>query len=132
MASVALGGFKGGILASSIKGYSSRDDVMSALEQQWVEFALIDVALWDRYRQAHPASGFKPAAFDYEVKVNIGLLARASDESLLRQVEGAVYEELTAGHVAQYADRNAATWVPPVTPLVRPIMTLRDFVDAGG
>lgn len=132
MASVALGGFKGGVLASSIKGYTSREDVMSALDQQQADFALVDVALWDRYRQAHPSSAFKPAAFNYEVKVNIGLLARASDESLLREVEAVVNEELAGGRVAQYAGRNAATWVPPVVPLVRPVMTLRDFVDAGG
>jgi ABC-type amino acid transport substrate-binding protein len=132
MASVALGSFRNGTLASSIKGYTSREDVMSALQEQQADFALIDVALWDRYRQAHPSSPFKPAAFDYEIKLNIGLLARASDEPLLREAESAVMDELASGRAAKYADLNSATWIPPVTPLVRPVMTLRDFVDAGG
>jgi ABC-type amino acid transport substrate-binding protein len=127
MASLALGGWHGGAIASSLRGYNLREDVLGALDDRQADFALVDMAVWDRYRAAHPQLTLRRTAFDHPVKINIGLLARSSDEPLLREIESALATLPAAGLTASAAATAVATWIAPVAPTVRPMLTLRDF-----
>ena len=131
MASLALGGWHSGAIASSIRGFNVREDVIGALAGRQADFALVDIAAWDRYRTAHSGTTLRRTAFDYPVKVNIGLLARSTDEILLREMESALAAGQAVGSSGTSATAAGATWIAPVKPIVRPELTLRDFVSAG-
>lgn len=132
MASLALGSWHNGAIASSIKGYNVREDVLGALDLGKADFALVDVAVWDRYRLGHPETPLRRAELDYPVKINIGLLARASDGALLHDVETAIRAVQAGASLSTAAGRHGVTWIAPVIPIVRPVLTVRDFVLAGG
>jgi hypothetical protein len=131
MASLALAGWHSGAVASSIRGFNIREDVLGAVAEGQADLALVDIAVWDRYRAAHPQSALRRTAFEYPVKINIGVLARSTDAILLRDVESAMAAAQAAGNTAAAATAAGATWIAPVAPIVRPVLTLRDFVSAG-
>lgn len=132
MASLALGAWRGGILSSSMKGFNVREDLLAAVEAGDADHALVDVALWDRYRSLHPTTRLAPTGFEHPVKINIGVLARSSDAELMGAVSAAIAQEVSSLHAAQLAERQRATWIRPVEPVVRSSLTLRDFVTPGG
>ncbi|CAM5791228.1 substrate-binding periplasmic protein [Rhizobacter fulvus] len=132
MAALALAGWRSGALASSIRGYNLRDDLLGAVAAGRADFALVDIAVWDRYRAAHPQTALSRTAFEHPLKINIGVLARSTDEPLLRDVETAVVAARAAEEIAAMASAAGATWIAPVAPVVRPTLSLRDFLSAGG
>jgi ABC-type amino acid transport substrate-binding protein len=131
MASLAVGAWRGGALASSIKGYNLREDVLSAVEAGEAEYAFVDIALWDRYRSQHQATALVQSGFEHPVKMNIGLLAKASDADALDQVSAAVTQELAAPQISLLSRQEQATWILPVAPVVRPSLTISDFASPG-
>lgn len=131
MASLAVGAWRNCALASSIKGYNLREDVLSAVETGEAEYAFVDVAVWDRYRSQHPATVLVQSGFEHPVKMNIGLLAKASDADVLEHVSAAVAQELAASQVSALSRQEQATWILPVAPVVRPLLTMRDFASPG-
>lgn len=131
MASLALGAWRGGTLTPSIKGYNLREDVLSAVESGQAEYAFVDVALWDRYRGQHPETALVPSGFEHPVKMNIGLLARKADEYALEVISDAVTQELGSPQLSALSRQEQATWILPVAPVVRPSLTMRDFVSPG-
>lgn len=131
MASLALGAWQGGVLAPAIRGFNLREDVLAALEAGEADAALVDIALWDRHRAAHPGTPLAPTGYEHPLKINIGILARSSDEPLLRSVEAAL-GRVTAAGTAGLGGGQTATWVQPVLPTVRETLTLRDFAGPGG
>jgi len=132
MASLAVGAWRNGTLAPSIKGYNLREDVLSAVESGEAEYGFVDVALWDRYHSHHPATALSPNGYEHPVKLNIGLLAKASDADALDVVATAVAEELATPQVSVLSQQEQATWIMPVDPVVRPSLTVHDFVRPGG
>ncbi len=132
MASLALGAWRSGVLATSIKGYNVREDVLAAVEAGEAELALVDVALWDRYRSRVPATRLAPTGFEHPVKINIGVLVRQDDAGLMTELTRALADEIAARQAAEPAPIDRATWVRPVLPAVRPALSLRDFEIGGG
>lgn len=130
MASLALGAWRGGTLAAAIRGFNVLEDVLAAVESGAADVALVDIALWDRHRAAHPDTRLALTGYQHPVKINIGMLVRSSDEALLQSVDAAM-SPVTADAPALAAGQTA-TWVAPVLPTVRPTLTLRDFAAPGG
>lgn len=131
MASLAVGAWRGGALSSSIKGYNVREDVLSAVESSQAEFAFVDVAVWDRYQSQHPETALVRSGFEHPVKMNIGLLARKVDAGALEVVSDAVAKEIDSSQVSELSRQARATWILPIEPMVRPSLTMRDFVSPG-
>lgn len=105
--------------------------MLSAVETGEAEYAFVDVAVWDRYRSQHPATVLVQSGFEHPVKMNIGLLAKASDADVLEHVSAAVAQELAASQVSALSRQEQATWILPVAPVVRPLLTMRDFASPG-
>jgi ABC-type amino acid transport substrate-binding protein len=131
MASLALGVWRGGALASSIRGFNLREDVLSAVESGQAEYAMVDVALWDRYRLQHPTTALVKGSFEHPVKMNIGLLAKQSDADALDTIGEAMAQALASSQTRQLSRQEHVTWILPVTPVVKPSLTMRDFVLSG-
>lgn len=131
MASMALATSRNGEGARNIRGYNTRQDVLGPVAEGEVDFALVDVAVWDRFRVAHPGSPLRTTRFDYPIHINIGSLMRTADVELREAVDAALEEQLEGREVLALATKAGATYIAPREPQMRAALGLQDFIAAG-
>ncbi|GGI18657.1 substrate-binding periplasmic protein [Bradyrhizobium guangdongense] len=95
-----------------------RDDLLGALDRGDYDATLIDLARFDAYRAAHPATAIAASGYYYPIGANRGYVGLASDAALVDAVSKALTDLAAEGKIAEFAKQAGLTYLPPHEPAI--------------
>ncbi len=118
MGGTILRGYRKGIYLKDSVSLQSIVDPLDGLEAGRFAATLTDVHSLDAWRVKHPQNHLTLTTYRHPAAFNIGFVALAGSERLVRQLNDAIAALLAVNELANLAAANAMTWMAPVEPQV--------------
>lgn len=116
MASALAMNWKFGALRPQVQSLTQREDAMDALAAGRVDVALLPLALYDGWRQAHPAARFTVAEWRKPIGINLGFATLKTAEPVRAAIDAVIGRSLADGTLARWATEEGVSWSAPTAP----------------
>jgi ABC-type amino acid transport substrate-binding protein len=109
------------------KSFEHGGGLLEHLDRGDFDATLVPLRRYDVYRAEHPATKIVSTGYYYRIGFNIGFVARAGQEALIDQVDGAIGALLAENQLPAMAKAEDMTYVAPRSPAVAGGVTLGDL-----
>lgn len=116
--------YRHGELADRVIHFTTSRALFEQLENSDVDAALVDQRELDAWRLIHPGTRVVSTGYRHSLGFNIGFVGLSSDRALIARIDGVLGELLDHGDLANIAQANGMTYIPPLTPDITPGVTL--------
>lgn len=101
-----------------IVNLSRDDDPFQVLQDDRADAILVSQSRLDNWRRKHPDSPIQSTGYVHPMRLNLGLVALAENQSLLEAANATIEAAQASGQMAQWANAAQVTYVQPQEPFV--------------
>lgn len=116
MASALAMNWKFGALRPQMVSLTQREDVLDALLAGRVDVAMLPLALYDGWRQAHPGARLAVADWRKPIGINLGFATLKTAEPVRAAIDRVITQALADGSLARWAAEEGVSWSAPTVP----------------
>lgn len=120
--------YRNGKLRPQLVSLAQNEDAFEQLEAGKIDATLGSIDHYDAWRDKHPTSALRRAAYVHPLRINIGFVALSGRADVLDATNRVISRSLADGNLEQWTAASGMTWIAPSEPQVRPPIGLQDLI----